>query len=134
MKMKNTLCFFAQHDGHWFLVDSGKRTEWASWTELDDDHPQRNVTPTFATMINHPSDFEVVVCENVQARAGLDIRRCRDHIEMCYDDAENVVRASRGKAIRALQEKCTHPNVSFYPDASGNNDSYHACDDCEKEM
>jgi hypothetical protein len=134
MSMKDALCFFDQYDGHWYLVDSSKREEWSSWKGLDDDHPQHNVKPQFAAMINHPSHFEVVVCENTQEGQNLDIRKRKHRIYMCYDAAEQTVRKSRGKAIKALQCQCSHPNVTYYPDASGNNDSYHACDDCDKEV
>lgn len=37
------------------------------------------------------------------------------------------------KARRKLfQATCPHKNVEWVPDASGNNDSYHVCQDCGK--
>lgn len=36
--------------------------------------------------------------------------------------------------LRDLRAQCKHENTSFESDPSGNNDSYHQCDDCGKEL
>ncbi len=33
-----------------------------------------------------------------------------------------------------IQAKCNHYSTTYYPDASGNNDSYTECDVCGKEL
>lgn len=35
---------------------------------------------------------------------------------------------------RQFRLTCTHIETTFYPDASGNNDSYTSCDLCGKEL
>ncbi len=36
--------------------------------------------------------------------------------------------------LRALEERCPHPDTSFCADPSGNNDSYYVCTYCGKEL
>ncbi len=38
------------------------------------------------------------------------------------------------KQIEEYRSKCDHSNVTFVSDPSGNNDSYHVCDECGKEI
>ena len=45
---------------------------------------------------------------------------------------ENEIAALQIK-IREIQQTCPHPHQTYYPDASGNNDSSYYCDDCGKE-
>jgi len=42
--------------------------------------------------------------------------------------------AEKRKEIRKLQNECPHPHTYYVPDASGNNDSYDVCKDCEKSL
>lgn len=36
--------------------------------------------------------------------------------------------------ILAVQSRCAHADHTYYPDASGNNDSYTLCNVCGKEL
>jgi hypothetical protein len=36
--------------------------------------------------------------------------------------------------LRELQARCSHENVTYYPDAAGGFLSFHQCDDCGKEL
>lgn len=33
----------------------------------------------------------------------------------------------------AIQQQCSHKSTTYYPDPSGNNDSFHECNDCGKQ-
>lgn len=37
-------------------------------------------------------------------------------------------------SIQELQERCPHYEITYFPDASGNNDSSSRCDTCEKRF
>lgn len=51
-------------------------------------------------------------------------------LETVYDEQKTELR----KKIVALQEQCPHPKSTYYPDASGNNDSWSECELCGKEV
>jgi uncharacterized coiled-coil DUF342 family protein len=36
--------------------------------------------------------------------------------------------------IKSIKEECVHELTTYYPDASGNNDSFYECDICGKEI
>lgn len=43
-------------------------------------------------------------------------------------------RERQNKRIRELRKICPHITHTFYPDASGNNDSDYVCNDCGKDL
>lgn len=61
-------------------------------------------------------------------------------IKLCHnamDDKENKHRKAIQKhkeEIRDIQKTCLHQLTTYYPDASGNNDSSTVCDICGKEL
>lgn len=38
------------------------------------------------------------------------------------------------RRMKELQERCPHKETRYFPDASGNNDSWIECVDCNKEL
>ncbi len=46
------------------------------------------------------------------------------------DEEYKAKRAAIKAKLRDAQQKCTHSKTTYYPDPSGNNDSYWQCDLC----
>jgi hypothetical protein len=57
-----------------------------------------------------------------------DYRCALEKAEKRHDKVCDKLEARR----KLFQATCPHKNVEYVPDASGNNDSYHECNDCGK--
>ena len=60
---------------------------------------------------------------------------------MKYQEALDALEKETGakrealrQELREAQKKCTHKHTTYYPDASGNNDSWTECDECGAEV
>jgi hypothetical protein len=49
-------------------------------------------------------------------------------------ERQELARKRLESKLAKLQTKCKHEHKTFYPDPSGNNDSYYECDDCGKYL
>lgn len=46
---------------------------------------------------------------------------------------ENAVKKLQAAIFAVQENECVHGSWTFYPDPSGNNDSFHECDTCGRE-
>lgn len=54
-------------------------------------------------------------------------------LEQEYNNKVNIIK-TRWKLLKEGKLKCDHPVSTYYPDASGNNDSFYICDICSEEI
>lgn len=52
-----------------------------------------------------------------------------DNAKHIYEEAENKCALD----VTEIKKRCTHPTTTYFPDPSGNNDSYTQCDVCGRE-
>lgn len=56
-------------------------------------------------------------------------KRIREEIKIYEEKIQEII-----QVLLESQKKCKHIKTQFYPDASGNNDSYYECINCGKHI
>lgn len=66
-------------------------------------------------------------------------KEIRRRLQLAYnqlDNAKHVYEEAENKCVldvAEIRKSCTHPTTTYFPDPSGNNDSYTQCDVCGVE-
>ncbi len=74
------------------------------------------------------------------AEAVSQARGTRRQLQLAYnqlDNAKHVYEEAENKCaldVAEVRKSCTHPTTTYFPDPSGNNDSYTQCDVCGLEI